>query len=35
LRVGLYSIDDVFALSPGRTQLDVPQAAIKLVTEVP
>jgi exonuclease VII large subunit len=34
-RVGLYPLDEVLALSPGRTQLDVPQAAIKLVTEVP
>jgi len=33
--VGLYPLDEVLALSPGRTQLDVPQAAIKLVTEVP
>jgi hypothetical protein len=32
---GLYPLDEVLALSPGRTQLDVQKAAAKLVTEVP
>ena len=34
-RVGLYPLDEVLGLSPGRTQLDVQKAAAKLVTEVP
>ena len=34
-RVGLYPLDAVLGLSPGRTQLDVQKAAAKLVTEVP
>jgi Uncharacterised protein family (UPF0236) len=34
-RVGQYPLDEVLGLSPGRTQLDVQKAAIKLVTEVP
>jgi hypothetical protein len=34
-RVGLYPLDEVLDLSPGRTQLDVQKAAAKLVTEVP
>ena len=34
-RVGLYPLDEVVGLSPGRTQLDVQKAAAKLVTEVP
>jgi hypothetical protein len=33
--VGLYPLDEVLGLSPGRTQLDVQKAAAKLVTEVP
>jgi len=33
--VGRYPLDEVLALSPGRIQLDVQQAAAKLVTEVP
>jgi hypothetical protein len=32
---GLYPLDEVLGLSPGRTQLDVQKAAAKLVTEVP
>jgi hypothetical protein len=32
---GWYPLDEVLGLSPGRTQLDVQQAAVKLVTEVP
>ena len=32
---GLYPLDEVLGLSPGRTQLDVQKAAVKLVTEVP
>jgi uncharacterized protein with PIN domain len=34
-RVGLYPLDEILGLSPGRTQLDVQKAAAKLVTEVP
>jgi len=34
-RVGLYPLDEVLGLSPGRTQRDVQKAAAKLVTEVP
>ena len=34
-RVGLYPLDEVLGLSPGRTQLDVQKAAAKLITEVP
>ena len=34
-RVGLYPLDEVLGLAPGRTQLDVQKAAAKLVTEVP
>jgi hypothetical protein len=34
-RVGLYPLDEVLSLSPGRIQLDVQKAAAKLVTEVP
>jgi hypothetical protein len=34
-RVGLYPLDEVLDLAPGRTQLDVQKAAAKLVTEVP
>jgi len=34
-RAGLYPLDEVLGLSPGRTQLDVQKAAAKLVTEVP
>jgi hypothetical protein len=34
-RVGLYPLEAVLGLSPGRTQLDVQKAAAKLVTEVP
>jgi hypothetical protein len=33
--VGLYPLDEVLGLSPGRIQLDVQQAAAKLVTELP
>jgi Uncharacterised protein family (UPF0236) len=33
--VGLYPLDEVLGLSPGRIQLDVQKAAAKLVTEVP
>jgi hypothetical protein len=33
--MGLYPLDEVLGLSPGRTQLDVQQAVAKLVTEVP
>jgi len=33
--VGLYPLDEVLGLSPGRKQLDVQKAAAKLVTEVP
>jgi uncharacterized protein UPF0236 len=33
--MGRYPFDEVLGLSPGRTQLDVQQAAAKLVTEVP
>src|SRR5215813_1611609 len=32
---GLYPLDEVLGLSPGRTQLDVQKAATKLATEVP
>src|SRR5947209_18357921 len=32
---GWYPLDEVLGLSPGRTQLDVQKAAVKLVTEVP
>src|ERR687886_2659122 len=32
---GLYPLDEVLGLAPGRTQLDVQKAAVKLVTEVP
>jgi hypothetical protein len=32
---GFYPLDEVLGLSPGRIQLDVQQAAAKLVTEVP
>jgi hypothetical protein len=34
-RVGLYPLDEVLGLSPGRTQLDVQKAVAKRVTEVP
>ena len=34
-RVGLYPLDEVLGLAPGRTQLDVQKAVAKLVTEVP
>jgi hypothetical protein len=34
-RAGRYPLDEVLDLAPGRTQLDVQQAAAKLVTEVP
>ena len=34
-RSGVYPLDAALELAPGRTQLDVPQAAAKLVTEVP
>ena len=34
-RTGLYPLDKVLGLSPGRTQLDVQKAAAKLATEVP
>ena len=34
-RTGLYPLDEVLGLSPGRTQLDVQKAAAKLATEVP
>jgi hypothetical protein len=34
-RCGVYPLDDVLGLTPGRTQLDVHKAAVKLVTEVP
>ena len=33
--MGLYPLDEVLGLSPGRTQRDVQKAAAKLVTEVP
>ena len=33
--VGLYPLDEVLGLSPGRRQLDVQKAAAQLVTEVP
>jgi Uncharacterised protein family (UPF0236) len=33
--IGLYPLDEVLGLSPGRIQLDVQKAAAKLVTEVP
>ena len=33
--MGLYPLDEVLGLAPGRTQLDVQKAAAKLVTEVP
>ena len=33
--MGRYPLDEVLGLSPGRTQLDVQQAAAKLVTAVP
>ena len=33
--MGLYPLDTVLGLSPGRTQLDVQKAAAKVVTEVP
>jgi uncharacterized protein UPF0236 len=34
-RVGLYPLDEVLGLAPGRTQLDVQKAAATLVTAVP
>jgi len=34
-RCGVYPLDAALGLTPGRTQLDVHQAAVKLVTEVP
>ena len=34
-RCGMYPLDEVLGLSVGRLQLDVPQAAADLVTEVP
>jgi Uncharacterised protein family (UPF0236) len=34
-RCGVYPLDAAVGLAPGRTQLDVHKAAIKLVTEVP
>jgi Uncharacterised protein family (UPF0236) len=33
--VGLYPLDEVLGVSPGRIQLDVQKAAAKVVTEVP
>src|SRR5919206_3272914 len=33
--MGMYPLDEVLGLSPGRTHLDVQKAAVKLVTEVP
>jgi hypothetical protein len=33
--VGLYPLDEVLGLAPGRPQLDVQKAVAKLVTEVP
>jgi hypothetical protein len=34
-RCGVYPLDAALGLAPGRTQLDVHNAAVKLVTEVP
>ena len=34
-RAGLYPLDEVLGLAPGRTQRDIQKAAAKLVTEVP
>src|SRR5439155_21992677 len=34
-RCGVYPLDAALGLAPGRTQLDVQKAAIKLMTEVP
>ena len=34
-RCGVYPLDAALGLAPGRTQLDVQKAAVKLVTEVP
>jgi Uncharacterised protein family (UPF0236) len=34
-RCGVYPLDTALGLTPGRTQLDVQKAAVKLVTEVP
>ena len=34
-RCGMYPLDAALGLAPGRTQLDVHKAAVKLVTEVP
>ena len=34
-RCGVYPLDAALELAPGRTQLDVHKAAVKLVTEVP
>src|SRR4029450_8582811 len=34
-RTGLYPLDEVLGLSPGRIQLDVQKAATQLTTEVP
>ena len=34
-RCGVYPLDAALGLAPGRTQLDVHKAAVKLVTEVP
>ena len=34
-RCGVYPLDAALGMTPGRTQLDVHKAAVKLVTEVP